>query len=203
MSLIPVHLAVEDDLSESVLRRLLHHTRRDYAVGSVFARGGFGYLRSRTKNFNSAAISGTPIILLTDLDQYPCASHVIQEWLGTRPHEDFIFRVAVREVESWLLADRKGLADFLNVSKALVPTNSDELRDSKQALISIARRSGVRELRESLVPRPRSTATQGPDYNRCLIDYVQNIWNCDQAVEGSPSLQRAWNRLINFEPTWS
>jgi len=42
MSPIPVHLAVEDDLSEVVVRRLLFDVGRDYAIGTVFGRGGFG-----------------------------------------------------------------------------------------------------------------------------------------------------------------
>src|SRR5215216_3086937 len=102
MSLIPVHLAVEDDLSESVLRRLLRDSNRDYSVGTVFARGGFGYLRSRVRNFNAAAVAGTPIILLTDLDNSLCPTELIQDWLEAQPHANLIFRVAVREVESWL-----------------------------------------------------------------------------------------------------
>src|ERR1041385_8982694 len=104
MSPIPVHLAVEDDLSESVLRKLLGDTNREYTIGMVFGGRGFGYLRNRVENFNAAAVSGTPIILLTDLDQHGCAPEIIHDWLQQQPHANLVFRVAVREVESWLLA---------------------------------------------------------------------------------------------------
>jgi len=117
MSPIPVHLAVEDDLSEAVIRRLLLDTGREYAIGTVFGRGGFGYLRSRAKNWNAAAAAGTPVLLLTDLDQHPCPPVLIDDWLDIEPHSNLIFRVAVREVESWLLADREGLADFLGIKR--------------------------------------------------------------------------------------
>lgn len=202
MSPIPLHLAVEDDLSESVVRRLLLDTGGDFFVGTVFGRGGFGYLRSRAQNWNAAAAAGTPIFLLTDLDQHPCPSRLIEEWLASEPHSNLIFRVAVREVESWLLADREGLADFLGVTDVVIPVQPDELPDPKQSLVNVARRSRTRRLRESIVPRRGSTAPQGPDYNGCLGDFVRNHWNRNGAMQRSPSLSRAWNRLIAFEPTW-
>ena len=46
MSAIPVNLAVEDDLSEAVLKRLLMHTARGFAIGTVYGHSGYGYLRS-------------------------------------------------------------------------------------------------------------------------------------------------------------
>jgi hypothetical protein len=202
MSPIPVHLAVEDDLSESVIRRLLADTGRDYFVGTVFGRGGFGYLRSTANNWNAAAAAGTPILLLTDLDQHPCPSGLIEEWLDSAPHSNLIFRVAVREVESWLIADRGGFAEFLGISDTAIPLQPDQLPDPKQSLINLARRSRTRRLRESIVPRKGSTAVQGPDYNGCLGDFVRNRWNRNAALQRSPSLSRAWDRLATFEPTW-
>jgi hypothetical protein len=202
MSPIPVHLAVEDDLSESVIRRLLVDTGRDYFVGTVFGRGGSGYLRSTAKNWNAAAAAGTPILLLTDLDQHPCPPGLIEDWLDSAPHSNLIFRVAVREVESWLIADREGFAEFLGISDAAMPLQPDQLPDPKQSLVNLARRSRTRKLRESIVPRKDSTAVQGPDYNGCLGDFVRNRWNPNAAMQRSPSLSRAWDRLTAFEPTW-
>ena len=202
MSPIPVHLAVEDDLSEVVIRRLLLDTGRDYAVGTVFERTGFGYLQNRANNWNAAA-AGTPILLLTDLDQHPCPSALIDDWLDWDVHANLIFRVAVREVESWLLADREGFADFLKISAVLIPLDPDQIVDPKQSLVNVARRSRSRALRESIVPRPGSTAVQGPDYNGCLSDFVRNRWDHNVAAERSPSLGRAWEKLMVFEPDWS
>lgn len=203
MSPIPVHLAVEDDLSESVVRRLLLDTGRDYSIGTVFGRGGFGYLQNRARNWNAAAAAGTPILLLTDLDQHPCPPGLIDDWLDSEPHENLIFRVAVREVESWLLADREGFADFLGISNAVIPLQCEQIPDPKQSLVSLARKSRTRALRESIVPRAGSTAVQGPDYNACLGGFVRNRWNLNAAVAQSPSLRRAWARLMEFEPTWA
>jgi hypothetical protein len=203
MSPIPVHLAVEDDLSESVIRRLLLETGRNYSVGNVFGRGGFGYLQNTAKNWNAAAAAGTPILLLTDLDHHPCPSGLIEDWLDVEPDVNLVFRVAVREVESWLLADREGFADFLGISDVVIPLQPDQIPDPKLSLINLARRSRRRTLRESIVPREGSTAVQGPDYNGCLGGFVRNHWNHNAASERSPSLGRAWRRLMVFEPTWA
>lgn len=202
MSPIPVHLAVEDDLSETVIRKLLLSVGRAYAIGTVFRRGGFGYLRSRARNWNKAAAAGVPIFLLTDLDQHLCPSGLIHDWLGEQPHTNFIFRVAVKEVESWLLADREGFAEFLGISVTKMSLQPDQITDPKQSLINLARRSRRRTLRESIVPRQGSTAAQGPDYNGCLGEFVRNHWNHNSAVKCSPSLTRAWNRLSTFQPFW-
>jgi hypothetical protein len=203
MSPIPVHLAVEDDLSESVVRRLLLDTGRDYSVGTAFGRGGFGYLRNRANNWNAAAAAGTPILLLTDLDEHACPSALIESWLDLKSHANLIFRVAVREVESWLLADRDGFANFLQIRAVQVPSQPDQLSDPKESLVNLARRSRIRALRESIVPRQGSTAVQGPDYNRCLGSFVRNQWDRAAAAGRSPSLGRAWARLMVFEPDWA
>jgi len=202
MSPIPLHLAVEDDLSETVIRRLLLETDRDYVVGRVLGRGGFGYLKSKANNWNAAAASGTPVLVLADLDQHSCPSGLIDDWLDIEPHANLIFRVAIREVESWLLADREGLADFLHISPVNIPFQSDLIADPKQCLINLARRSRVKALRESIVPRQGSTAIQGPDYNGCLSEFVRKQWDRAAATKCSPSLHRAFQKFMNFQPDW-
>lgn len=202
MSPIPLHLVVEDELSEVVLRRVLEDTQRDYSIGSAYGRTGFGYLRNTANKWNAAAAAGTPILLLTDLDQHDCAPGLIAEWMNHPCHANFLFRVAVREVECWLMADGDGFAQFLGISNALVPAAPDLVGDPKQTLINLARRSRRRALKQSIVPRQGSTATQGPDYNGCLGDFVRNWWNSNTAKDRSPSLHRAWQKLISFEPLW-
>jgi hypothetical protein len=106
-AIIPINLAVEDELSEVVSRKLLKVTRRSYVVGACYSQGGFGYLRKKISGFNNAA-KGTPFFVLTDLDRGPCASALIGEWLPSPipKHPNLILRVAVQEVEAWLLAAR-------------------------------------------------------------------------------------------------
>ena len=202
MSPIPLHLVIEDELSEVVIRRVLEDTGKGYAIGSTYGRTGFGYLRSTASKWNAAAAAGTPILLLTDLDQHACPPELIAEWLNYACHANFIFRVAVREVESWLLADREGFAQFLGISSVLVPAAPDQVNDPKQTLINLARRSRRSTLKKSIIPREGSTATQGPDYNGCLGDFVRGRWDVNVARSRSPSLSRAWQRVMSFEPVW-
>lgn len=64
---IPVDLAVEDELSEIVLRRLLPEASCNYQIGTAYRRGGFGYLRKTINGWNAAA-KGKPFVVLTDLE---------------------------------------------------------------------------------------------------------------------------------------
>src|SRR5580658_879547 len=100
MSVIPINLATEDELSEAVLRRLLGFAERGYEIGIVYRRGGFGYLRRTVRGWNRAA-PGIPFMVLTDLDHHPCPRALIDDWLTEPQHPNFLFRVAVREVEAW------------------------------------------------------------------------------------------------------
>jgi len=201
MSPIPVNLAIEDELSEAVLRRLLDYVNRDYHVGTAYGRTGYGYLRKTIQGWNAGARS-IPFILLTDLDEYPCPPALIQEWLNVPIHPNLIFRVAVREVESWLLADAANIARFLSISRQSIPIRCDDIRDPKRTLVDLARRSRSSEVRDGVVPGPHSTASQGPDYNGVLIRFVKEFWDVDRAGQASPSLEGAINRLRLFNPIW-
>jgi hypothetical protein len=198
---IPVNLAVEDELSEAVLRRLIDHAQRDYAVGQAHGRRGFGYLRRTIRSWNEAA-QFVPLIVLTDLDNFPCPVALIRDWLVEPLHSNLLLRIAVREVEAWLLADRSNLAEYLRVSEKWFYGDPDQLRDPKAALIDVARRSRSRELRDRIVPNPGSTAKQGRDYNSCLAEFVRAGWDVDDAATRSGSLKGTVSRLGSFRPMW-
>ena len=71
-----INLAVEDELSEVVLRKVLRETKRPFVVGTCFRKRGFGYLKSKLSGFNNAC-KGTPFLILTDLDRKPCPQLLI------------------------------------------------------------------------------------------------------------------------------
>jgi hypothetical protein len=201
MSVVPVNLATEDELSEVVLLRILTRIKR-YAVGTAYRRGGYGYLRKTMGGWNHAA-RGVPFIVLTDLDNCECPSRLLEDWLGVPRHPNLLFRVAVHEVEAWLLADRANFSRFLVVAQELVPINSDCLADPKATLVNLARRSRSKAIRDRIVPKQGSTAKQGPDYNACLGSFVRDNWDIDAARAVSLSLARTLNRLRGFRPVWT
>jgi hypothetical protein len=201
MTLIPINLATEDELSEITLLRILTDLDR-YAVGTAYRRGGFGYLRRTIAGWNRAA-RGVPFIVLTDLDDGECPAELIADWLAAPQHPNFLFRVAVREVESWLLADPVEFSRFLGVPVQGMPTECDDLADPKAEIVRLARGSRIRAIRDGIVPKRGSTAKQGPDYNGLLGSFVRNDWDLEIARAGSPSLARTVTRLAAFNPVWA
>jgi hypothetical protein len=201
MTAIPVNLAVEDELSEAVLRRLLYDANRGYAVGSVYGRQGYGYLRSTIVGWNRAA-KGIPFIVLTDLDSAECPASLLKEWLAVPQHPNLVLRVAVGEVEAWLLADRRRLSRFLRVPEQQLPLLPESLTDAKGSLVSLAAKSRSRDIRARIAPKAGSTAKQGPDYNACLTEFVRTDWDLNEAQQSAPSMARTIARLATFNPVW-
>ena len=197
--IIPINLAVEDVLTEALLRTMLNRSGRQFAVGSCFRRSGFGYLKNKINGFNNAA-RGIPFLIVTDLDQTECPPVLMREWLPGKKHDNLLFRIAVRSVESWLLADRSAFGAFLGIKEKLIPTKPDELDKPKRHLIELAARSRKRELREAIISAQGSTAKIGPDYNGRLIYFVQNHWNVNEAIKYSPSLNRTFKAITTFQP---
>ncbi len=202
MSSIPIHIAVEDVLSEMVLRRILEYACRGYVLCSCYRRQGAGYLKKNVRGFNNAA-KGIPFLLLTDLDTAGCAAELIRTWLPVSRNPNFLFRVAVREVEAWLLADRRGFSDFLKLSEKQIPVNADDITDPKQMIVNLAKKCRVRELANAIAPRSGSTSKVGPDYNGKLSYFTLNLWDIDRALMNSQSLARCVRVIKEFRPVFS
>ena len=161
---VPVNLAVEDAISETVLRRILERIDNPFAVGSAFSQGGIGYLRRLIRGLNNAA-KGVPFLVLADLDQIDCAPTALDDWLPSGAYPNLMLRFAVREVEAWLIADREALATFLGVKQQGVPLDVESITDPKRCLVGIARTSSRSDIRQDIVPRAASTAVVGRNYN--------------------------------------
>jgi hypothetical protein len=198
---IPIALALEDELSEQLLRRVLSERRHCYEVGPVFGKGGSGYLKKRCHAFNNMARS-QPILLLTDLDLAACAPSLRAQWLSQPCHAQFLFRVAVREVEAWLLAADHELRNFLSVRRKWTVAAPESLSDPKAELLKIAAESKKRELRESLVRIESGNLRQGPAYNSTLARFIGGAWSPDVAEAKCPSFKRLLKALSSLETSW-
>lgn len=193
----PLVLATEDPLSEAVGQRLVAETNSSLAVHLSLRKGGFGYLRSRIRNFCEMA-RGMPVLLLTDLDAGDCAPGLIEEWTSRDEVPGrLLFRVAVRQIESWLLADREAMAELLGVGIGNVSRNPDALPNAKNELLRLARRAR-RDVRIDLLQQTGAIATQGIGYNAVLCDYIQSSWDPSRAAGQSSSLARARIRLAEL-----
>jgi len=187
--------AVEGLIDEAVLRRLIVWTGAK--PGPIHGRHGKAFLRKQMDAYNRAARSA-PWLVLVDLDHdADCPPPVVREWLP-EPAPHMGFRIVVREIEAWLLADRERLARYLSVRAAVIPRHPETISNPKRALVEIARKSRRKVIRADMVPRPRSYREVGPAYNSRMIQFVsdkRNGWRPDVAAYSSESLMRCLRQL--------
>lgn len=186
--MVTISAAVEGIVDEAVARRLIEHVGAH--PGPIYVKEGKPRLKERLAGYNQAARLG-PWLVLVDLDRdADCAPAFRAQWLP-HPSPDLCFRVAVREVEAWLLADAEALARFLAVARSRLPPQPESLPDPKAAMVDLARTSRRRQIREDMVPRPESGRPVGPAYASRLIEFVSDSWRVDEAAKRAQSLQRA------------
>lgn len=197
MSEYRLMVVVEDELSAAVMRRLVQASGRDFVIARVFQPKGFGQIKAGIGTFKKASYT-LPHVILTDLDRYPCPPALLTDWNAIRLPTTMLLRIAVREVEAWLLADREGIADFLGVPAGKVPSFPESESDPKRCLINLARRSRKRRLAAELVPESGARTPIGPLYNQRLSSFAELEWDVDRARHSAPSLDRAITRLSDF-----
>jgi hypothetical protein len=190
MSIIPICLAFEDDLSEAILKEILRQSQRSFQIETFIRGRGFGNLKRKLPDLNRAA-NHFLWLVLTDLDREKCPTALQNEWLKAPKHPNLLFRIAVVTVESWVLADREAFADFLGISRDVIPYDLDAVSHPKDLLVRLAKKSKKRDLRDALVPKEGGTARVGKDYNGTLIAFVQQSWRVENAQHHSRSLARA------------
>src|SRR5579859_304811 len=198
---IPINLAFEDALIESLIKKIFEILPIQYATRTIYNRGGNGYLR-RTINGLNLAARGIPFLVVTDLDDRECPQALISDWLTSPKHHNLLIRVAVREAEAWLLADKENFARCLGIRSALVPIDVESLPQPKEALVNLARNSSRKTIRDEICPKQNSTSKVGPNYNGRLSSFVQNTWDPVNAGRNCTSLQRTIQRLTDFRPIW-
>lgn len=183
-----VQIAVEGKVDRAVAERLVRWVRG--SPGRVYGGRGKGFLRKHLSAWNAAAEQGVWFVLVDLNSDEECAPLLVRSWLPVRAPQ-LCFRVAVREVEAWLLADRESIASFLGVPKALVPEQPERVADPKGAVVDLARRSRNRYVRQELVPDPRSGRREGPGYASQLAAFARDQWRPDVAAGRAPSLRGA------------
>lgn len=191
--------AAEGLLDGVVLRRLITHLGHE--VGPVYGERGVADLIAHSRGYNAAA-EHSPWLILFDLDQAACAPVHLATILPARA-KFMCCRIAVREVESWLLADPERLAAFLRVGRGRVPADPDDLADAKGAMVTIANRSRNRSIRHQMVSHRRD-GTTGPAYTATLIEFVTAAdgWRPEVARVNSDSLQRALTCIDACAKLW-
>ncbi|NGZ82888.1 DUF4276 family protein [Duganella aceris] len=188
-----IDLLVEGYVDATVASRLLAHC--DHETGTTYGKQGWNYIAQKINAFDKSLGASGLLTLVDFMDTgAACPGALVQEWLP-RPAAAHIFRLVVREIESWILADRRGVADFLGISIVKIPSNPEMIADPKQAMINLARGARSKALREAMVPRSGQAASEGPLYSTELARFIIDHWDPEVAQENSPSLARCIVRL--------
>ena len=190
-------LAVEDAVSAAVCEVFLESI--GVVVYSTIRFKGNSYLQLKAPELNRCC-PALPVFVLTDLDSPTrCAPGLSFGWVpeGQR-NTNFFLRVAVMEVESWVMADREGFSDFFGVPVPSIPKGIESIADPKETLVSIARKSNRKQVRDDVVPRSGSTAKVGRAYNATVVQFVRERWDPEVARRNSDSFRRTYDRLHEF-----
>jgi hypothetical protein len=199
-----VYIVGEDDVTLAVIKRVLAHCSADYEIIQNFpARGG--QIKSKIIEFNK--ISETyPVVLLIDLDNDDCAPLLIKKLIKDK-NENFIFNIAVDEADAWLMADREGFASYFRIKMEDMPSARQTKQGGKKAVTEMSfRYKSSMYLTHELIQKsknteyvqqltPKKNAAKGPEYNSCMLPFIQDAWNIDNARQNSDSLNRMVLRL--------
>lgn len=163
----------------------------EFRVTSV---NGKGVIDRGIKNYWEAA-RVLPYVVFRDLDRdgEGCPVTLRAELVEHTPGEspDLLIRIVDQCIESWILADRHGIAEFCNRSAASVepPTSHHKLyllRLMKEAKLKDAVEEKGREL------------DFGPAYELHLQRLMTHHWSIERAAAESDSLRRALKRLTDL-----
>ena len=191
---------VEDAPSAAVAHKIVAARNVQMKNSLIFHNGfpaivnGNGAIKNKCESFLKMAKSDIHSFILTDLDTTECACSLIRSWFSIPSNVDVvlprqcIFRVAVREVESWIIADLEAWATFIGIPATNFSAQPDQLDDPKRHLLNVIRKKGRKKMHREMLPQ--GTAQIGPRYNEILCDFVNSSWEPKRAAKSSPSLNR-------------
>ena len=193
----PVYIsgAVEGPADEPVLRRIVEG--RGAHVHRVQVQRGKANVRRALPGYNRNA-RWSPWFVMVDLDQdFDCAAAMVSDWLPA-PAQYMRFRVVVRQVEAWLLADADHFSKWFAVSKGTIPEEPDRLPDAKATLIQLVATSRRLAVRQDMTPRLGSGRRVGPAYTSRIVEFASDPidgWRSEVAATRSPGLAKCLRRL--------
>ncbi len=196
----PVFGAVEGDVDEAILTRLTGDAGLDIDPSRVHGRKGTADLVRRLPGFNEAARRTTWIVLIDLDDDASCAPPARRNWI-LQPSSGMELRIAVREVEAWLLADRERFASFFKLPLARIPAAPENILQPKKFVAKLATESKSRAIREGMAPRLGSGRDVGPVYSSRLMEFVEDRthgWRPQVAARSADSLERCMRRLAEI-----
>lgn len=185
-------MAVEGITDQAVATKLCRHAGIE--VVAAYSAGGKRLLDSRLRSYNHAA-RFEPWFVLRDLNSDAECGPSLLAALLPAPSARMCFRLAVRAVEAWLIADRAGLSRFLAVPAREIPLDADGLPRPKQALVNLARMSRRRSVMQDMVPSEGVSSEVGAGYTTQVVSFCRDYWDPARAASRSDSLKRCIRAL--------
>ncbi len=203
MNPVIVSAVWEDELSGEVIKSIISQKKIHIELYPVFVNSsktpsGFGYIKKNLFNFYKSSNDNQRFLLVVDSDNLPCAPALLESWNVPLDNPHFILQVAVREIESWILADIENFLSYFQIPQGLLnkfPAIMDDIPDPKKFLIEIMNHSKNNQFKRFIIPAVGSSAKVGKAYNFYLIDFIKQKWKYKIAAEHSISLQRFIKKL--------
>jgi hypothetical protein len=195
-----IHFCGEDNVSRAVAERLIADFTSLGGVQLGGVQGGWSAIKANFKKYCELS-RHSPVFVTVDLDQHSCPPLLRNIWLSDAGlieplPERMLFCVAQREVESWLLADRDGIAEFLGVAVGRIDDDiENQVLHPKEYVIQLVQKSSKREVKFDILPAKGSQSKTGLGYNDRLTEFVKTSWQPLVAAGRSRSLERAINKL--------
>jgi hypothetical protein len=183
-------LVVEDVLQEAVAHKIIASEKIPLAIHRTLGMQGSGFIDANLARLAQASSHGTYIVV-RDLDRHECAPALRRKLLDGPVPPGLLVAIAVKEAEAWLLADSPSFRRFFSVHR--IEGSPEWIDEPKERLVSLARSSRKRSVREGVVPR--GTARVGDLYNAILLDFIKSSWRVERARRRAPSLERFVQRL--------
>lgn len=159
-----------------------------FAVRSV---NGKGAIDARIQKYWEAS-QIIPHVIFRDVDYDEGACPVaLRSALSSKTPGDspnLLIRIVDQCIESWMLADRRGIAEFCGVSPARVKIPASH---HKSYLLSMFREAKLKDA----VAYVDNELGFGPAYELHVQRFMTTAWNAGRAADDSPSLGHALQRL--------
>lgn len=185
---------VEGPTDEPVINALMCAAGWADSEFSVTSANGKGVIDRDIKKYWDAARS-IPYVIFRDLDRdeggCPVAvrSMLSSKTRGESP--DLLIRIVDQCIESWILADRQGVAEFCDRSMASVKPPASH---HKPYLLSIMKEAKLKDA----VEQKGHELDFGPAYAIHLQRLMTDHWSIERAAAESDSLRRALKRLTDL-----
>ncbi len=200
-----VYIVGEDSVTYAIIKRVLSYCSPQVKIISELpARGG--QVKSKITEFNKLSLS-YPVILLIDLDNETCAPLLLEKLTCGNKNDNFIFNIAIDEAEAWLMADKEGFSEYFRIDIEDMPVSTQQKQGGRTPLIEMyfPYKSSM-YLTHELIKKSKKEdyvlqltakkgAVKGPEYNNCMLPFIQQRWDIDVARVNADSLNRMIERI--------